>query len=199
MKRFLFIAAAVALAASAFAEDQVLFGDVIKDSGGFGAPVFGATAIGGEWGFFSGGRGAWVVNHKCCFGGGGYSVDVALEPGNENDVEPRLDLGMGGFEFEYVAFSDKVVHFTVGALVGAGGVTFQDLPRDVETTDMVFVGKPAASVELNLVKWLRLDLGGGYRYVTGVDADKFASYGRDFDDQDFCGPDAYVTVKFGKF
>lgn len=199
MKRLLFIMALTMLAAGAGAADQVLFGDVIKDSGGFGAPVFGATALDGRWGFFSGGRGAWIVNHKFCFGGGGYSVDVALDPGNENEVDPHLNLGMGGFEFEYVALSDKVVHFTVGAMVGGGGISYQDLYLNTEMTDAVFVGRPAANVELNIVKWIRLDIGGGYRYVTGFNEEKFESYGRGFDARDFCGPEAYVTVKFGKF
>jgi len=199
MKRLVVIAAAVALAAAAFAEDQVLFGDVIKDSGGFGAPVFGATLLNGDWAFVSGGRGAWIVNHKYCFGGGGYGATADLPAPNDNEMEPQVDIGYGGFEFEYVAFSDKVVHFTVGALVGGGGAGYQDLPHDVQSHDLVFVGIPSANVELNIVKWIRVDVGGGYRYVTGVDPDTFAPYGRSFDDQDFCGAQAGVTIKFGKF
>ena len=92
------------------------------ESGGFGGPVLKFTELVEEFGLLVGGRGGWIINHTFVLGAGGYGL--ANQDNFEFSVDGRvrqLHMGYGGLELEYVNRSHELIHFSVQALVGAGG------------------------------------------------------------------------------
>ena len=158
------------------------------ESGGFGGPVVKFSGVTDEFAVFVGGRGGWIINSTFVIGGGGYGLtnDIRFPIGQDDAPHRRLEFGYGGGELEFVAMSDEVVHFTGLVLVGGGGLTFD------RYDDAVFVLEPSANLELNIVRWCRLNIGAGYRFVSGVDLPGFSN-------SDFSAFFGQVTAKFGKF
>ena len=91
--------------------------------------------------------------------------------------------GYGGGLFEYTAFPNSVVHFSVPVMIGAGYFTYLDdyyfgndnnyNPQywDWNTVDwnVCFVVEPGIKLEFNIVKMLRVGLGASYRYSPNLD------------------------------
>jgi len=186
MKGLLTTVLAVAVSVSpATAQEQTLVGHGIE-SGGFGAPVVKFTQVNGEFGLMVGGRGGWIINHRFVLGGGGYGL-VNDSWVNGVPLESQLQFGYGGLELEGIIASNSIVHFTVSSLVGGGGVTF-----GLTQSDAVFVLEPQATVELNITSFMRMNVGGGYRWVTDVDLYPFTN-------GDFSAAFGSLALKFGKF
>jgi len=179
---------------AAFAQEENLIGDKIE-SGGFGAPVWRTTRLCGETAFLAGGRGGWIINHTYVIGGGGYSTVGDVKTGKTGDLGKPLYLRTeySGLELEYIRHSDKVLHWTVHALFGGGSIQVREHEPDIQiSSDRIVVLQAGLNAELNVLRWLRLNAGAGYRAVYGVDA-------KGFGNGDIGGPELQVTVKFGKF
>jgi hypothetical protein len=181
------VAGAVLQPTAAGAQEKTLVSGGI-DSGGFGAPVIKFTGVADEFGVFVGGRGGWIINHTFVIGAGGYGLanDIRFPIGQDDAPHRNLQFGYGGAELEFIALSDEVAHFTGLLLVGGGGLTFG------RYEDAVFVLEPSANLELNIVRWCRLNFGAGYRFVSGVDHP-------DFTNGDMSAFFGQITAKFGKF
>jgi hypothetical protein len=184
-------------------EEETLIGNGEIAHGGFGGPVIKYTQIKGEPAVLVGGRGGWIVNHSFIFGGGGYGLVNDIEANNPGfglwGTKPYLNFGYGGVELEYIIQSDRLIHFSVYTLIGAGGISYRDELLDNDDweewdspSDAFFVFEPAANVELNIISFLRIDAGVSYRFISGVDFD-------DLKESDLAGPSATLTLKFGKF
>ncbi|UCD38757.1 MAG: hypothetical protein JSW54_04560 [Fidelibacterota bacterium] len=182
------------LACPVFSQETLVSGDL--SHGGFGGPVLKITQINDELGILTGGRGAWIVGHMITIGGGGYSLVNDIEVSSAVDA-PNLRFEYGGFEMGFIIASDKLLHFSVNALLGTGSVgqRWSDGggEYDAADNDRFFVMEPSANAIVNVAKFFRIGLGGSYRYVTGVD-----DFG-DITDADLSGISAVVTLKFGSF
>jgi hypothetical protein len=180
-------------AVSAHAREETLLGGAMV-YGGFGGPAVKFTQMNKQFGVLVGGRGGWIVNHRVSIGAGGYGL--------ANDVEARpfapdsmASFGYGGFELEIIGESDRLIHYTFSALLGAGGVSLR--ARGAEDgsggeTDAFFVAEPTANVILNVTTFFRIGLGAGYRFVVGSDT-------RGATDGKLRGPTGTLTLMFGKF
>jgi hypothetical protein len=110
----------------------------------------------------------------------------------------KLEFGCGGVLLEYIYASNKVMHFGVQAMIGAGGVKYgeidytQDNDEFSYTDDAFFVFEPGINLELNIHENFRLSAGILYRYVNGVDYE-------DLSDSDLSGVSGQVVLKFGAF
>jgi hypothetical protein len=175
-------------------EETLVSGEI--ESGGFGGPVVKFGSINGEAGILVGGRGGWIINHTFILGGGGYGLtnDVkakVLGPSGER----YLNFGYGGFEIEYIAASDKLLHFSVMTLIGGGGVGWKDesIRSGMNSdSDTFFVLEPAAQVNLNVTKYFRISAGVSYRYITGVNSPATTN-------ANLSGPMGVLTFRFGNF
>jgi hypothetical protein len=169
-------------------EQQTLFSGRIE-SGGFGGFVVRFSEVGGEFAVFSGARGGWIINHTLVLGGAGYGLasEISLTPGVTGR---QIEFGYGGVELEYVNSWAKVAHFTVQGLIGAGGLTVKQ--PFTERSESVFVAEPTGNLELNFAKFFRLNVGVGYRFVSGVDDP-------DVTNGDLSGVFGQLTFKFGSF
>ena len=183
--------------APALAGDKTLIGDLEDvDHGGFGGPVVKFTRINGEAGVLTGGRGGWIIDHRFVLGGGGYGLANNIEA--EGAVPPGQDLemGYGGGMIEYIIASDRLLHFSVECLIGAGGVTTSISGEYSQGTsgddDAFFVVEPGANVMLNITRFFRFGAGVSYRYIQGV-------HFNEIDAGDLSGAAAVLTFKFGAF
>ncbi len=185
------------------AEQQTLFGDNLE-IGGFGGPTIKLTTLSGSSGILVGGRGGAIINSKFTIGGGGYGLTNKINLGHFSDYRDELSLqmGYGGAEIGYIHKSDDLIHFTAYCLIAGGGISIgedngentynnQSDWYNVEN-DGFFVLEPTASVELNVTKAFRIEVGAGYRYVNGLD-NIFIS------NEDISGLSGVITFKFGRY
>ena len=184
MRRLLFSVILLAMASPAMAQEETLIAPGGIESGGFGAPVVTFSQVADNFAVFVGGRGGWIINHTFVLGGGGYGLVNNIDGGGPVRA---VEFGYGGLEMEYINSSNKLVHFTVYVLVGAGG-----LGGTAVNEESVFVLQPALNGELNITRYFRVNLGAGYRWVVGVDSPGWS-------DSDFSSFYGQATLKFGSF
>jgi hypothetical protein len=136
-----------------------------------------------------------VINHTFILGGGSYGTesDIKTDLVGPSGKPLYLDMEYGGVEIEFVRHSQKLVHWTMRSLFGGGRVRLNERDSSHETiSDRFGVVDADANVELNVMKWLRVNAGAGYRMVFGIDTDGLK-------DGDLGGPSVQVTLKFGGF
>lgn len=178
--------------------ETLLSGNV--SHGGFGGPVMGFTTIRDQAALLMGGRGGWLINHRLVIGGGGYGVTHRLDvPGGATvaDADYQTMFGYGGFWTEYIVAPSRLVHGSVGLLIGAGSLKYHRFRHSPmvggdSDDDAFFVLDPTVSVELNVVSFMRLALFANYRRVWGVDL-------TGMDNGDVSGVGAGAMLKFGRF
>jgi hypothetical protein len=189
---FLCLMGTSALAAQ---NDETLISGKIE-SGGFGALVLKLTEIDGKTAIMSGGRGGWIINHTFVVGGGGYGLVNNIKPeGISSEKDLLLEMGYGGLEFEYIANSQRLIHYSIYTLIGGGSVEYRERDHpfeEVYASDGFFVAEPGVSFELNVTKCFRVSLGTSYCYINGVDLEGMSN-------SDLRGLSANLTLKFGKF
>ena len=152
-----------------------------------------------------------LLNHQLFIGAGGYGLvnDIKASQAAYDYYKPAYDLylnmGYGGGIIEYTFMPNKLVHATAGVLVGGGAVTYRyNMWNDnwnwmdgtfgtSSKTDVFFVVEPSINIEVNMTTWMRMDLGGSYRFVTGVGSLV------DLQNSNLRGGSANLTFKFGKF
>ena len=196
MKKILMVLAILAVTAGsarAGEPETLIKGDHEHEHGGFGGPVVKITTFDFEPGILVGGRGGWILDHQLTVGGAGYGLakNLRKEDGDYSE-NSQLGFGYGGFELGFIFGSDKLVHGSLHALIGGGGLSLWD--PDAETTDSgsYFVFEPELNLELNVTKFFRIGLGVGYRLVAG---DDFYEY----DYLDLSGVTGTLAFEFGKF
>jgi hypothetical protein len=177
-------------------EPEVLIPQTARH-GGWGGPVMHASTVRDRAAVLVGGRGGWLLDGRLTLGGGGFGlVSQVPAPGAAQPAGQRLDLAMGygGGWLEYTFSPLRLVHVSVGALVGGGTLSlrFRDGGSYGSGNDGFFVAEPAVLAELNLAKAVRANLGIAYRWLAGVEMKGLSTW-------DVSGPSAVVAVKFGKF
>jgi hypothetical protein len=168
--------------------------------GAYGVPAAKLTPIDGKFAVLAGGYGGVLLNGKIMLGAGAYSLvnNVEMPTLNTSGYQDYVNLWYTGFVAEYIHNSDKLVHWTAGALLGGGGVGRRDKWDDDFDHDHVsnatgfFVAEPFANLELNITKFLRLDIGASYRYIAGSNTAGIT-------DGKLSGPSVHLGIKAGKF
>lgn len=187
-------------------EMKTIFGDKQHASGGYGAIIFGYTQISGQDAFLGGIKGGWLINHGVTLGlaGFGFINDVSQSNSVDN-YRTNLAGGYGGLLVEPILFPKYPVHVTFPIIIGAGGISYyEDYWNSSDgshppgyydgylDSDAFFVFEPGLEIELNIVSFFRIAVGGSYRYTSdinliGHDPDLLRNF------------NAYFTLKFGKF
>jgi len=187
-------------------EMKTIFGDKQHASGGYGAISFGYTQIDGKDAFMGGVKGGWLINHGVTLGLAGYGFinDVSnTAPGDA--IKTHLAGGYGGLLIEPILFPKYPVHVTFPIIIGAGGISyFEDYWKSSDGSqppdyyygyidaDAFFVFEPGMELELNIVHFFRIAIGGSYRYTSNITL-------LDHDNDILRNFNAYFTLKFGKF
>jgi len=96
----------------------------------------------------------------------------------EDKAGAYLYGGYGGVKFEFRILPSSPIHVNFPILIGAGGLVYNNwnysnhnfiYNGETLDSDAFFVVEPGVMVELNLIKFMRLDLGISYRYVPDLD------------------------------
>ncbi|MCB2220430.1 MAG: hypothetical protein KQI35_08555 [Bacteroidetes bacterium] len=198
-------------------EFKTIFGSDYS-SGGYGAPELKLGNVNHNMSLLLGGRGGWIIGHRFVLGGAGYGLTTSntfdytekLYNANGSLIDStrnlRLDMGYGGVLLEYIAFPKKAIHLSFPLIIGAGGASIgsqinQDPnqldPVEWTTYDYVessafFIVEPGISLEMNMTKFFRLNLGATYRFISGTTLQRMDS--NDLSDLSFS-----LALKFGAF
>ena len=178
------------------AQHEALFDD-ISSFGAFGGPILEFSSINGQLVADVGG-GAALILDEFFIGGYGMGTDypeVIFETeidGELTEIDADIDFGHGGLWFGYVRDIERKMHLYSSLKVGWGRA---DLEHDIADlpSDRLFVLTPEIGIELNMTKFFRVGLTGGYRIVNGV------SRLPGLDNQDFSSPTVGITFRFGGF
>ena len=173
----------VVVPAAVNAQQKVLIGEEVTH-GGAGGPVVKLTYLNNTFGILVGGYGGYIINHTFLIGGGGYglSTDIFVS-GN------KLSFGYGGLVAEYIGFSDEIIHFKAGTLIGAGKATF----NEEDSGAPFFVLEPGVDAEFNITSFFRVCAGLSYRFVIGATGLSGVS------DASLSGLAGEIAFKFGYF
>jgi len=191
------------MASMSYAEEETLLNGV-TDSGYFAGPVWKMTRYNGDMDVLFGGRVGWIINHTYSIGIGGYGMMSGFRMpmhghGFSDGHDHGNKLSYGGVEIEYIRNSDKLVHYSFSALLGAGSLGIDEHQANEEEyldhehyTDTAFVFEPSVNGIVNINPWFRLGVGVSYRFVNGFD-----TIGIDLSDAG--GSAITLTLKFGRF
>lgn len=135
-----------------------------------------------ETAVISGGFAGLEFNKSYFVGWGGQQM--AREISINNATNP-LSLDYNGLMLGYAPQAFRSVHAMVTVMAANGSLRYKS-----ENKDNVFILQPSAGVEINLFKWCRVGLQGGYRFVTDVNVQGIRA-------ADVSTPFAEMTLKFG--
>jgi Outer membrane protein beta-barrel domain len=154
------------LATSLFAQkDETLIGKTgLRLTGLWGGSNIGLVGFDGDNSGMGGGFLGLEFNKSLTLGYCGAGTDGAT---NYNGQLRKFDLSYGGFLIGYAYRPQKVVHPRVSFLMGSGNLKFNDEPKD-----QIFVVQPSAGLEVNLFRWFRMGMEGGYRFVSNTSLPK---------------------------
>lgn len=186
--------------AAAPERDQTLFQGRVHH-GGYGGPESKITTLTGDVAFLLGGQAGWVIDKRLVLGMAGYGLVTTHTPAEQlqSPTGPsRIDLGYGGARAAWIFAPAQLVHFTVGALIGAGGVGVSTKDpsanngRRSHDAEAFFAFEPQGEVEVNLFRYLRVAASGSFRYLS--DTGKPGLHA-----SDLSGPSASLALKIGYF
>lgn len=213
MKRLLIAMMMMLGSAGLFAEEadsgeemETLFGTENLKFGGYGAPELKMGIIGeNDLAIIIGGRGGVIFNNSVSFGGASYTLITAPNVDYNEDLPQGVDdlylrANWGGFYLEYISSSEKSVHFVVSSMIGWGEASYTPSFSDMVNKDLdwtweksnMFVFEPGIGLELNLTKYMRLELGASYRIVSGLELSQT-------ENTDLSGFSGNLALKFGLF
>lgn len=208
MKHITILILALFFAYPVIAQQETLYNGKIK-SGWYAAPVAKVGQINSVTGYLIGVEGGWILNHRFVLGAKGY---ILTNPFDIHDLQNiTVGFGGGGALFKYIIASDKLAHFSIESLIGAGGV-YNDIKDSANhdpidyTGDACFILEPGINAVLNVSENFRIGLGFTYRYVSGIEYDPGAPYqnaagnGHDaISNSDLSGFSVQLIFKYGNF
>jgi hypothetical protein len=178
------------------AQDQTVFGNGTRVTG-FGGAMAKFGNVAGRGVVMAGATGAVVLNRQFAIGIGGYGADAmnVHPPVGALTPDAHLSFGYGGAELEYIVSPSRVAHVTLKTFLGVGGASWNTGagPRyQDDETDKFLVAEPSANVDVNLLRFARLQVGVGYRFANGVDLTGLR-------DRDLSGAVGTLGIKLGHF
>jgi hypothetical protein len=161
------------------------------------------SQVAGYDAFGAGGTFALVANHGLAIGfsGKGFFAEPYKELPASN-ISYSYTGGYGGIYIEPILFPKYPVHLSFPIILGAGGIarsilTDYNYPYDhtemyVEDAETFLIAEPGVEIEFNVTRWMRLGLGGSYRFTTAIESTGYETNPLD-------GFTAGFSFKFGKF
>jgi len=216
MNRFMLVSAALLVGTSSFSAraqtsmeerttpsaEQTLIPSRFTN-GGYGAPVQRFSSVAGKNVLFSGVEGGWIMNHQFILGLAGYGMATQNVRNSGTSLRdskgraPVVEMGYGGLLLGYTPQSMSLGHLAFQVVIGGGGFTYdvEDIAgvrQEDAPCDAFFVAEPSLQGEVNITRFLRIGVGGGYRFISGASLDGLR-------DRDLRGASASLTFKLGHF
>jgi hypothetical protein len=167
---------------------QSMFKSGSIELGGGGGPVVRVMQLGNGVATFMGGRGMMIVNHMLTFGGGGYGLIATSDLKIGDKKEKKISFGYGGPSLGLKLFSNHLFHVDTSTLFGFGSIKL----KENQKKGTLFIIEPEVNLELNVLPFMQVGLGGAYRFA-------FAGKELDIKSTDLFGFGGQVYVNFGDF
>jgi len=184
-------------------EIKTIFGNS-HTNGGYGAPVYRFGFINNKPAFINGGKGAWLTNHQFAFGGGAYNFSTQIMYDQQNQQDFQLSGGYGGLMIEPIFLYRFPMHLAFPVFFGAGGISYT--VKDYNTEDYImdtkafFVVEPGMEVELNMLRFFRLNFGAYYRFTDSPILEDSKGMRLESVSENALNDLSFgITFKFGKF
>lgn len=137
-------------------KDRTLFNSgAVNITGAWGGSQTAITGFNGEYGALNGGFGGVELNKNLLIGGGGLT---SVTYNGIDQIGDTYEMSYGGLVVGYGLKSHKIIHPQATILLGGGWQQEANVGRD-----NVFVVQPAIGAEINVFRWFRVGLHGGYR------------------------------------
>lgn len=187
---------------------QTLLSDEIVFSG-FGSPFVEFSSVNDQFAVILGGGGGLMVNQSVFIGG--YFEGLLTKHYREDldtivDTEKtKISFEHGGIWLGYVYKHQKAVHGGLSMKLGWGEIDLKDSENgnpdsEYDYRDRIFTIQPQVEIEFNMTRWFKINVGAGYRFVTGIDATYSNSPGDQmdfYDKNDFDSPVGTISLIFG--
>jgi hypothetical protein len=129
------------------------------------------SRVNGRFANFVGANLGLVVKPDFFIGVGGYG----------RPTETSSDqMGYGGLVLQYTLRPHKLIHYSIGGLLGAGSAKF--------CSKTFFVAEPQVTARISVTQWFRVGFGGGYRFIGNTG----------WANPLLRGPLANITLEFGR-
>lgn len=179
MKKLITLSFALFLAFSAFSQRENTLISGVRLTGLWGGSINGLVNLDNDFSLNNGGFFAFEINNDFLVGWSGYGNGTKFSDGRDVEINGH-DLLLG-----YTHRSDNVIHPVLNLKFGSG-----NLEVSGENDDRVNVFEPSAGLELNVTRWFRLGLEGGYRFIGDVNTSGFSG-------SDLSSPVVGLRLKFG--
>ncbi len=171
---------------------QTLFGYDAKITG-CGSLEAKFTRLNGQDAVLLGGHGGVIFNRYFYFGIGAYGLVTNNQfSGVVPEDDLNLEMGYTGLMMGFNIMPKKVVHFSVPLFVGVGNMEIEHDHVFVENSAFL-VFEPGLNLEVNVVHFMKIGLGAGYRIIHGTNLRNSIS------DDDFSYWSGNFSIVFGKF
>lgn len=180
MKKLLLSIALVGLALCINAQkDQTIFGNNgIRLTGIWGGSTSHFNTSANDFDFFTGGFFTFELNKKVLVGWSNYDLNTVIN-------ESRVNIASNDFILGYSPIPHKPIHPFFYSTIGNGRINVEGEGRGRGISL-----QPSVGVEVNVFRWLRLSLDGGYRIISGSQYDSI-------NDRDLSGAYVGLRAKFG--
>jgi hypothetical protein len=170
----LFFAIATTITAQNNEDTKTVFGKGKPEIGYFVSPSFQFGEIAGSTAVLPGLGIGIVLNNRIYLGLNYKYIATENTPEGESDNRLYLDQRYCGLRFEYAIQPKSVVHFNFPVELGVGE-TELDLKDSYENEGLVPTDdawfaylEPGVALEINLHKYIKLNISGGYRFVSSL-------------------------------
>ena len=176
---------------------------------GFGSPYVEFSSVDNQFAVCLGAGGGLMLNQTVFLG---VYFEGLLTNHYMEDLEtivniekPKVSFEHGGIWMGYVYKHKKPVHGGLSMKLGWGEIDLEgdesgnNPNSDYDVRDRIFAISPQVEMELNMTKWFRINIGAGYRFVTGIDAtyDDQGSQVKLYNTGDFSSPIGTISLIFG--
>ncbi|MCK5469516.1 MAG: hypothetical protein KAI99_13430, partial [Cyclobacteriaceae bacterium] len=169
----LIIGIIIGLATLSFAQDQIdeiqkkdqmqtLFGFDSKITG-YGSLDTKFTRLNDKDAVIVGGHGGVIFNSYFYFGLGAYGLVTTNQfPGSSPEESLDMQMGYTGLMMGFNVMPKKVIHFSVPLFLGVGNLELEHNDIFVENSAFLLF-EPGVQLEVNVVQFMKIGLGVGYR------------------------------------
>ena len=182
MKKNVFLLLAVFMMSISFVsaqKDETIFGNRgIKLTGAWGGYMHNISSFENDFNISRNGFFVFELNKRVLIGWDGLNADF-----NKSTLG-NLSLKSNGFTLGYSPLAEKSLHPVINLYGGRGKIEGQEI------LDNIYVWQPSVTLEMNVFRWFKLGLDGGYRFITESNLTGITS-------QDLSGPYAGLKLKFG--
>lgn len=166
-------------------EIRTLFGKpTIGKVGFYVGPEFAYTQFDSKSVYLVGLSGGAIINHNFSIGLSGFGIVNSGNlnyPNIQDSVSANLYGGYGGLKLEYRLWPSSPINVSFPLLIGSGLLAYSTYNWDtiddpdyeyngdsVIDSDMFFVIEPGVMVGMNVLKFMRVDIGLSYRHTAGL-------------------------------